>query len=103
MTQSWGADIYKVTLDSNDPAPSEPEDTQVLLCSLSLNFLICEMGLKYKTKTSHNGVFPGGPDVKNLPCNARDMGLIPGQRTKISHASGQLSPLAATTELLSHS
>ena len=24
--------------------------------------------------------FPGGPLVKNLPANARDMGLIPGAR-----------------------
>ena len=31
--------------------------------------------------------FPGGPVVKNLPSNARDMGWIPGQRTKIPHAS----------------
>ena len=29
---------------------------------------------------------PGGPLVKNLPCNARDAGSIPGQGTKISHA-----------------
>ena len=35
--------------------------------------------------------FPGGPVVKNLPSNAGDVGLIPGQETKISHASGQLS------------
>ena len=29
--------------------------------------------------------------VKNLPSNAEDMGSIPGQRTKISHATGQLN------------
>ena len=29
--------------------------------------------------------------IKNLPFNAGDMGLIPGQRTKIPDASGQLS------------
>ena len=28
--------------------------------------------------------FPGGPVVKNLPFNAGDMGLIPGQGPKIS-------------------
>ena len=27
--------------------------------------------------------FPGGPVVKNLPSNAGDTGLIPGQGTKI--------------------
>ena len=31
--------------------------------------------------------FPGGPVVKNLLCNAGDIGLIPGQGTKIPHAS----------------
>ena len=36
--------------------------------------------------------FPGGPVVKNLPSNAGDKGSIPGQGTKIPHASGPLSP-----------
>ena len=37
-----------------------------------------------KLKSMHSGVqsgpqwFPGGPVVKNLLCNARDTGLIPG-------------------------
>ena len=35
--------------------------------------------------------FPGGPEVKNLPANAGNVGLIPDQETKIPHASGQLS------------
>ena len=35
--------------------------------------------------------------VKNLPSSARDMDLIPGQGTKVSHDSGQLS-LTTTTE-----
>ena len=38
--------------------------------------------------------FCGGPVVKNLPSNARDIGLIPGHGTKIPHVSGQLSPHA---------
>ena len=29
---------------------------------------------------------PGGPVVKNLPCNAGGTGLIPGWVTKIPHA-----------------
>ena len=33
--------------------------------------------------------FPDYPVVKNPPCNARDIGLIPGQGTKIPHASEQ--------------
>ena len=42
--------------------------------------------------------FPGGPVVENLPSNAVDTGLIPGQGTKIPHAAGQLSLCATTTE-----
>ena len=37
---------------------------------------------------------PGGPVVKNLPCNAEDADSIPGQGTKIPHAMVQLSPRA---------
>ena len=48
--------------------------------------------------------FPGGPVVKNLPCNARDTGLIPGQRTPKSHMpEEQLSLQARTTEPEHHS
>ena len=32
--------------------------------------------------------FPSGPVVKNLPSNAGDVDLIPGQGTKIPHATG---------------
>ena len=42
--------------------------------------------------------FPDGPVVKNPPSNAGDVGSIPGQGTKIPHASGQLSPRATTRE-----
>ena len=31
--------------------------------------------------------FPGGPMVKNLPCDAGGLGLIPRQGGKIPHAS----------------
>ena len=41
-----------------------------------------------------------GPVVKNPPSNAGDTGSIPGRGTKIPHATGQLSPCAATTELV---
>ena len=46
------------------------------------------------------GDLPGGPVVKNLPSNAGDAGLIPGQGTKIPRAAGQLNPHATTTELM---
>ena len=45
---------------------------------------------------------PGGPAVKSLPCNAGDVGLIPGQGTKIPHATEQLSPHASTREPAYH-
>ena len=37
--------------------------------------------------------------VKNLPFNAGDLDLIPGYRTRIPHAGGQLISLAATREV----
>ena len=40
--------------------------------------------------------------VKNPPSNAGDAGSIPGQGTKIPHATGQLS-LRATTNEPAHS
>ena len=42
--------------------------------------------------------FPGGPVVKNLLCNAVDVDSIPGQGTKIPHASRWLSLNTSTTE-----
>ena len=47
-----------------------------------------------------NRDLPGGPVVKNSPSNGGDTGLIPGQGTKISHAAGQVSLCASTTELI---
>ena len=43
--------------------------------------------------------YPSGPMIKNPPCNAGDVGSIPGLGTKMPHAMGQLSPCAVTTEL----
>ena len=55
-------------------------------------------GQQLWTDTGKNGIakettrdFPGGPVVKNLPSNAGDARSIPGCRTKIPHATGQLS------------
>ena len=45
--------------------------------------------------------FPGGPVVKNLPSNAGDAGLIPGQGTKIPQAVEQL--ILYTTRKTQHS
>ena len=42
--------------------------------------------------------FPGGPVVKNLPCNARGLDWIPDRGTKIPQSVGQLSPRVTTRE-----
>ena len=42
--------------------------------------------------------FSGGPVVKNPLSKAGDVGLIPGQETKIPYATGQLSSCSAATE-----
>jgi len=52
--------------------------------------LVCEISLSWD--------FPGGPGVKNPPCNAGNMGLILGPGTKIPRATEQLSLHTATTE-----
>jgi len=55
-------------------------------------------GILQKLETTRTWGLPSGPGVKNPPCNAGDVGVIPGQGTKIPHATGQLSLSAATTE-----
>ena len=45
---------------------------------------------------------PGGPVVKNPPCNAGDMGSIAGWEPKIPYAVKQLSPRATTTDPVRH-
>ena len=54
----------------------------------------------FKKLDSRN--FPGGPVVKNLPCNAGYTGSIPSQGTKTPHARKQLSSQATTTEPIYH-
>ena len=51
----------------------------------------------------HHQDFLGGPVVENPPSNAGDEGWIPGQGTRIPHATGQLGPWATTTEPTCHS
>jgi len=42
--------------------------------------------------------FPGGPVVKNPPCDAEASGLISAWGTRILHAAEQLRPCARTTD-----
>ena len=75
----------------------------------SFTFKLCKVHITVQLLTFYqikrrNRDFPGGPVVKNLPCNARDTGLIPGQRTPKSHMpEEQLSLQARTTEPEHHS
>ena len=41
-------------------------------------------------------MYPDGPVIKNLPCNAGDSGSIPGWPTKIPYSAEQQSLCAAT-------
>ena len=52
---------------------------------------------------SISGDFPGGLMVKNPPCNTGDEVLNPGQGTKISHDTEQLSLRATIREPVCHS
>ena len=59
-------------------------------------FLCDENAQKSKScasKNNHQG-FPGGPVVKNLPCNARDISSIPGPEG--SHMPGVTKSVRAT-------
>ena len=47
-------------------------------------------------KVSCFGNFPGGPVVKNPPCNAGDVGSVPGQGTEIPHDGGLVAKLCPT-------
>ena len=70
---------------------------QKFLCLSVVNKHIFLLGVYFKKWKFQD--FLGGPVVKNPPSNAGDTGLIPGWGTKISRATGPLSPHATTTEL----
>ena len=55
-----------------------------------------------KKKKKKPGNISGGPVVKNPPCNAGDVGSVPGQGTKIPHAVKEPSPQATTPEPACH-
>ena len=76
------------TSEALHPSPS----WNALLYLIHLSKLYLFFKIKFRD-------FPGGPVVKNLPSSAGDVDSIPGQGTKIPHATGQLSPRATSTEL----
>ena len=75
----------------------EPNLKQVVVSNAVYQITTALAALK-----QHLWDFPGGP-VKNPSCNAGDAGSIPGQGTNSPHATGQLTPCAATTEHVSYS
>ena len=64
----------------------------ILNCSVKKNVI------NFLFTMNHFGDFPGGPVVNNLACNAGDVGLIPGQGTKIPHACGATKPVHRNEE-----
>ena len=73
------------TLDLCDP------DCLTIVCWFSIRQPTQEQGGALKI-TPPARDFPIGSVVKNPPCNAGDMTLVPGQGTKISPVEEQLSP-----------
>ena len=67
----------------------------LLLKIKKLKILVCQLYLNRK-KNKQTRDFPGGLIAKNPPSNAGDVALIPGQRTRIPHAVGQLNPHSVT-------
>ena len=73
-------------------------EVQAVGCKVSYKGVLCNTGnttdicnnCKWKL-TSKNYIrdFLGGSVVKNLPCNVGDVGSIPGQGTRITHATGK--------------
>ena len=59
----------------------------IVIAKMKFQFILFKVNL---------GDFPGGPVVKNPPCNAGNRGSIPGRGTKVPPASEQLSLRAAS-------
>ena len=58
---------------------------------LSIMMMLWLEGLESSSRAVGFWGFPGGPVIENLPLNAGDSGLIPGQGTKILTAERQLN------------
>ena len=56
------------------------------------------MNVNQILKNTFTQGFPGGPAVRNPPCNVENPVSVPGQGTKIPHATEQLNPCATTAE-----
>ena len=66
----------------------------ILNCSVRKNVI------NFLFTKNHFGDFPGGPVVNNPACHAGDVGLIPGQGTKIPHAFGTTKPMHHNEKIL---
>ena len=74
----------------------------LLLLQVKSKHVGTSSGLRYHSVLQHwkcrTWDFTGGPVIKRLPCNAGDVGSIPGQWTKVPHATEKLSWSPTTTE-----
>ena len=77
----------------------ETENNLFLSHSFLGVFLVQQLNL-YPNIRANSRDCPGGPVVKKPPSNAGNMGLIPGEGTKIHHVMEQPSPCTTTTELV---
>ena len=68
------AEFSQLSLEVTSPAPSKSSIFPGLHQTL---YFVKHKSKSGTLKKTHAG-FPGGPVVKNLPCNARDTSLIPG-------------------------
>ena len=85
----------KIAIGERKDNPQALED--ILAKHIHNKELVCRI-CKELSKRNSKRDSPGGPVVKNPPCNAGDVGSILGQGTKNPHAAGQLSPCATTRE-----
>ena len=76
------------------------EDLGALNTSFLKKMFKGESGTIQRANSHLTRDLPGGPVVKNLPPNARDVRLSPGWGTKIPHAAGQPCSCATTREAL---
>ena len=88
-------DLPDLGIESGSPAlqvdslPFEPPEKLTLIFK-STEFTVWKSFPKYlnvkRNATSRD--LPDSSVIKNLPCKARDLGLIPGRITKIPHDTG---------------
>ena len=99
----WSRHYLTITFNSKVKCLKATQGPPHIFC-----FSPCLPSLKLNIPSSYGTVlskanlsgFPGGPVVKNSPCNAGDTSSIPGWGTKVPRAVKQLSLSTATREFM---